>query len=144
MLNLYLQMSVSGILENITGVGAIFLLCLYFLPAIIAFSRGKSSAVAILILNLFLGWTFIGWIIALVWAVSANSRPQQVIINNGVQPGKNSQLKATDSNRNPVPAEPQASAINLKTVSQENRISQLRDLKQLLDEGVLTQEEFIQ
>jgi hypothetical protein len=42
---------------------------LYFLPAIIAFARSKRDAVSILVLNIFLGWTMIGWIIALVWAL---------------------------------------------------------------------------
>jgi hypothetical protein len=42
---------------------------LYFLPAIIAFARSKRDAVSILVLNLFLGWTMIGWVIALVWAL---------------------------------------------------------------------------
>lgn len=42
---------------------------LYFLPAIIGFARGKRDAVSILVLNLLLGWTAIGWVIALVWAV---------------------------------------------------------------------------
>lgn len=39
---------------------------IYLLPAIIG--RNKRNYNAILILNLFLGWTFIGWVIALVWA----------------------------------------------------------------------------
>ncbi|HKW18679.1 MAG TPA: superinfection immunity protein [Terriglobales bacterium] len=42
---------------------------LYFLPAIIAFVRSKRDAVSILVLNLFLGWSVIGWVIALVWAL---------------------------------------------------------------------------
>jgi hypothetical protein len=42
---------------------------LYFLPSIIAFARSKRDAVSILVLNLFLGWTAIGWVIALVWAL---------------------------------------------------------------------------
>ena len=42
---------------------------LYFLPAIIAFARSKRDSGAILVLNLLLGWTAIGWIIALVWAL---------------------------------------------------------------------------
>ena len=42
---------------------------LYFLPAIIGFARGKRDAVSILVLNLFLGWTAIGWVIALIWAL---------------------------------------------------------------------------
>ena len=42
---------------------------LYFLPAIIAFARSKRDALSIFVLNLFLGWTAVGWIIALVWAL---------------------------------------------------------------------------
>lgn len=42
---------------------------LYFLPALIAFGRSKRDAGAILLLNFFLGWTMIGWVIALVWAL---------------------------------------------------------------------------
>jgi hypothetical protein len=42
---------------------------LYFLPAIIAFARSKRDAVSILALNFLLGWTAIGWVIALVWAL---------------------------------------------------------------------------
>jgi hypothetical protein len=41
---------------------------MYFLPTIIALIKSKRDAVAILLLNLFLGWSVIGWIIALVWA----------------------------------------------------------------------------
>jgi hypothetical protein len=42
---------------------------LYFLPAIIAFARSERDAGAILVLNFLLGWTAIGWVIALVWAL---------------------------------------------------------------------------
>jgi hypothetical protein len=42
---------------------------LYLLPAIIAFARSKRDAGAILVLNFLLGWTAIGWVIALVWAL---------------------------------------------------------------------------
>lgn len=46
----------------------IFVLLLYFLPAIIASARRHNQRVAIFWLNLFLGWTFLGWIAAFVWA----------------------------------------------------------------------------
>jgi Superinfection immunity protein len=45
---------------------------MYFLPSIIAFARGKRDTTAILLLNFFLGWTMIGWVVALVWAVKAD------------------------------------------------------------------------
>jgi hypothetical protein len=41
---------------------------MYFLPSIIAMMRSKRDTLAIFLLNLFLGWSVIGWIIALVWA----------------------------------------------------------------------------
>jgi hypothetical protein len=44
------------------------LILLYFLPTIIG--RDKRDAAGI-ILNLFLGWTVIGWVIALVWACTS-------------------------------------------------------------------------
>jgi hypothetical protein len=46
---------------------------LYFLPAIIAFARSKRDAGSILVLNFFLGWTAIGWVIALVWALKQDA-----------------------------------------------------------------------
>lgn len=43
-------------------------LALYFWPAGLAFYRGHQNKVSVAVLNLFLGWTFLGWVIALVWA----------------------------------------------------------------------------
>jgi hypothetical protein len=45
---------------------------LYFLPTIIAAIKSKRDTVAILLLNLFLGWSVIGWIVALVWAAKSD------------------------------------------------------------------------
>jgi len=45
---------------------AVFGLPLYFIPAIIG--RKKKNAQAIFMLNLLAGWTFIGWVVAMVWA----------------------------------------------------------------------------
>jgi len=45
-----------------------FPLVLYFLPSIIALARSKRDILAIFLLNLFLGWSIIGWVVALIWA----------------------------------------------------------------------------
>jgi len=45
---------------------------MYFLPAILAYARSKRDANSILILNIFLGWTAIGWVVALVWALKTD------------------------------------------------------------------------
>lgn len=49
---------------------------IYFLPAIIARAKGHHNASAIAALNLFLGWTILGWIGAFVWALT---NPPRVI-----------------------------------------------------------------
>jgi hypothetical protein len=53
------------------------LLALYFLPYINALSRKHRSAGAILVINLFLGWTVLGWIIALAWSCNSNVRTKE-------------------------------------------------------------------
>lgn len=55
--------------------GAFFIvvaLVLYLVPTFVAYSRKHKSADAIFILNLLLGWTLLGWIIAVVWAHTGN------------------------------------------------------------------------
>jgi hypothetical protein len=41
---------------------------LYFLPFIVALARSKRDVLGIFLLNFFLGWTVIGWVVALIWA----------------------------------------------------------------------------
>lgn len=51
--------------------GFFFGIALYFLPTLIAYARHLYGRGGILLLNLFLGWTFFGWIAALIWAIAA-------------------------------------------------------------------------
>ena len=44
-------------------------LALYFVPSLIAVNRNKRNKNAIFALNLLLGWTFVGWVVALVWSL---------------------------------------------------------------------------
>ena len=55
-------------------IGLAILICLYFVPSIVAFRRNHSSKMGILVLNICLGWTFLGWVGSLVWALSGESR----------------------------------------------------------------------
>jgi len=41
---------------------------IYFLPTFVG--RGKRNLGAIFALNLLLGWTLVGWVVALVWAMT--------------------------------------------------------------------------
>jgi hypothetical protein len=47
---------------------------LYFLPTIIAVLRHNANALMIGVLNFFLGWTFLGWVVSLALAFSANQQ----------------------------------------------------------------------
>jgi predicted RNA-binding Zn-ribbon protein involved in translation (DUF1610 family) len=52
------------------GGGLIILaLLLYFVPSIVGWN--KENATSIKLLNLLLGWTVIGWIVALIWAATS-------------------------------------------------------------------------
>jgi hypothetical protein len=63
-----------------------FWVLVYFLPAIVGFYRKHHRAWAIFALNLFLGWTVVGWIVAMVWAatrasLSPDRRDRQEMLN---------------------------------------------------------------
>lgn len=46
----------------------IVLAILYFVPSFVAAGRKRNGGV--FVLNLFLGWTLVGWVVALAWAAS--------------------------------------------------------------------------
>lgn len=62
----------------------LILLGLYLLPSFVASSRRHRNANAIIVLNLLLGWTFLGWVAALVWAATdnVNSDPDKELLLN--------------------------------------------------------------
>ncbi len=101
----------------LSPIGVLFFILLYFTPSIVAFSNKKSNTTAIVVLNFFLGWSLIGWIIALVWAVSKDNKPQNIVISNNTNP-------TTDNKKG------------------FNNLDQLEKLKKLLDDGVITHEEY--
>ena len=102
-----------------SGIGGLFALiflgAVYFLPAIIG--RKKANATSITLLNLFLGWTLVGWVIALVWATSNDAPVQRVIVQ---QP-------------QPTPA-----PTNTVSVADE-----LEKLVRLRESGILSEAEFL-
>jgi hypothetical protein len=63
-----------------------FLLGLYFLPSMVAAMRSHRQSTAICMLNLFLGWTVLGWVGALVWACT-NPAPPPTVIHQVIQSG---------------------------------------------------------
>ena len=52
----------AALLVVIVGIG------LYVLPTIIAVARKVTNQGSVLVINFFLGWTFVGWVVALAMA----------------------------------------------------------------------------
>ena len=70
---------------------------IYFLPTIIAGNRNHNNTPAIVVLNVFLGWTFLGWVIALIWAFTDNTTPKNIKIYDEMgktEPTLNNDLKS--------------------------------------------------
>jgi hypothetical protein len=83
------------------GIGLVILLLFvpYWAPSIVAGVRNHPSKAGIIALNFFFGWTFVGWVVSLVWALSDNSaRHHTVIVNTTVGPS------APDTQPPPPPA----------------------------------------
>ena len=60
-------------MENSGILLALLLFCLYFVPGIVAEHRAHHNKFAIGVLNVLLGWTLLGWAVALVWACTNNT-----------------------------------------------------------------------
>ena len=117
----------------------VFIFPLYFLPAIIAKSRKHPSTTGIFVLNLLLGWTVLGWIGGLIWAFSSGPRPNPTVIVNNTSQLYSPSYKADKpdvSHATPPPIP------TTRLITQQDKIDQLRQFKQLLDEGIITNEEF--
>jgi len=62
-------------MRGIAGAGALGIIIiggLYFLPSIIAATRKVVNVGSVVAINLLLGWTLIGWVIALAMALRTN------------------------------------------------------------------------
>jgi hypothetical protein len=76
---------------------------LYLLPTTVAIRRKHPNVVAIFVFNTLLGWSFIGWAVAMVWAFS-NTR----VVTPGAPP------PGAKTPNNPASANGQATAEQLK------------------------------
>ena len=58
--------------DEISGiVSLIVVIFIYMIPTVVAYDRSHHQFAAILLTNVLLGWTFIGWVIALIWSATA-------------------------------------------------------------------------
>lgn len=111
----------NGFGKLVSALFFVFGPALYLLPTYEAWKRGHKSLSAIALLNVFLGWTVIGWISALVWA--CKSQIQNVAVVHSY---------------NPPHVTPQPPIAHKSSISDE-----LRNLAKLRDDGILSEEEFL-
>ena len=50
---------------------------IYPIPTIIAFRKKHPNRIPILLVNLFLGWSLIGWVVSIVWATKVPENATQ-------------------------------------------------------------------
>jgi hypothetical protein len=58
-------------------VGLLIAFALYFVPLVIALMRKVPHLGSVIVINVFLGWTIIGWVVAL--AMACRSKPHYVV-----------------------------------------------------------------
>jgi hypothetical protein len=53
----------------------VIILCfvVYFIPTVVSALRHKRNTVPLFLVNLFLGWSGIGWLVVLVWSLMHES-----------------------------------------------------------------------
>jgi uncharacterized membrane protein len=61
-------------MEFLILLGVLWVICIYFAPLAIALHEGNPNAAAIGVVNVFLGWTLVGWVGALAWALTYRRR----------------------------------------------------------------------
>ena len=68
---------ISFLMGLIVILSILFLaLFMYFLPTYVAARRERKDKWIIFFLNLFLGWSFAGWLVALIWALMKDHQKQ--------------------------------------------------------------------
>lgn len=51
-------------------------LFIYFVPTFLADECSTKKFKAVLVFNILLGWTVIGWVVAIIWAVTGNNEEE--------------------------------------------------------------------
>jgi len=99
----YVLQSSSG---DGNGFGALlFLIGLYLIPTIVALTRDHHNKGPIIVVNVFLGWTFIGWVVALAMAVGRVEKKASLAPTQLANDGWTIPRPAGDATADPPPAE---------------------------------------
>jgi len=63
--------------HTVTVIELMLIAIIYMLPTLLAFARDIPARHTITVLNIILGWTLIAWVILFVWAMSAQTSPEE-------------------------------------------------------------------
>ncbi len=63
--------------HTITVVELMLIAIIYMLPTLIAYARDIPPRQTVTVLNIILGWTLIVWLILFLWAMSAETAPEE-------------------------------------------------------------------
>jgi hypothetical protein len=63
--------------HTITVIELMLIAILYMLPTLIAYARDIPARQTITVINIILGWTLIVWVIVFIWAMSAQTSPEE-------------------------------------------------------------------
>lgn len=109
------------------------------MPSIVSVRRNHKDITYIILVNIVFGWTFLGWIICLFWALNRYNSSESIVFNNNIYANPATQTSHPQSFVNNLP---QLEISN--TNAHKDKIAQLKEIKELLDEGILTQAEYEQ
>lgn len=59
----------------------VVMVALYFAPTIIAIIRKHHNVMPVALVNTLLGWTVVGWVVALVWSFSSPPSSPRIEVN---------------------------------------------------------------
>lgn len=97
----------------------------YMLPMIEAHQRKQPNFVSIALVNVFLGWTLVGWVVAMAWGCAARQEGQTGAAPKNVM--------------SPKPDVPPTRPASASSASVADELQKLAALKQ---QGILSDEEF--
>lgn len=101
----------------------------YFMPCIEANLRQQRNFVSIALVNVFLGWTLVGWVVAMSWACTARSAPE-------------ARSTSVPSPSSPGSQQPEHEVRRGRPGPERSVADELHKLADLKDRGLLSEAEF--
>lgn len=130
-------------------VGILLLIALSILPIIIALARRHENTAGIAVVNIALGWTILGYVFALVWALKDSESKNHIVINQIAPQNPPSQIpqnhiaSATRSAHALPDWGPEQPVIEILPPPLDKSLkARLEEIKELHECGLLSEEEY--